>query len=275
MRNLFQLFVRYHNFFLFLLLEAVAFLLIAQFNTYHKSKVVTLSATYAGNLYSVSSSVTDYFHLKKANEQLSEENAKLKNFLLQSNRDEYSTYHFNDSLIADYFWFRNARVIQNTTYKHKNYITLNKGAIDGITPGMAVMGKQGVVGSVKGVSKNFAVVIPIINLSSQISAKIDSSGYFGSLMWDGKDYRTAKLMDIEQNAKISLGQKVVTTGFGSFFPENLLIGTISKIRKDAEGIFYNIDVELATDFKQLYHVEIIENLKMDEINQLEAEEADE
>lgn len=275
MRNLFQFIIKHHIFALFLLLETVSLILVAQFNYYHKAKVVNVGTAYAGGLYNLESSVIQYFSLKKANEALANENARLKNFFVQSHRDDYATYLFNDSLISSNFYFQPARVINITTHKQKNFLTINRGSNNGIEPGMAVTSSSGVVGSVKGVSKNYSVVIPLINLNSLVSAKIDSSGYFGSLVWDGKDYRRAKLRDIEQNAKVALGQKIVTTGFGAYFPESLLIGTIEKITKDDEGIFYNIDVLLSTNFKQLYQVEVIRNMAFDEIIQLESEEINE
>ncbi len=275
MRNLIQFILKYHIFFIFLVLESISLVLVSQFNDYHRARMVNLGTTYAGGLYNASSSVSSYFSLQKANTELAEENARLKNFLLDSKRENYHQYIFNDSLFGENFYFIPARITNNTVHRQKNYITLNKGAIDGIEPGMAVSSSRGVVGSIKGVSKNYSVVIPIINLNSHISAKVDSSGYFGSLIWDGEDYRRAKLRDIEQNAIIKVGQKVVTTGFGAYFPEGMLIGTIEHIQKDDEGIFYEIDVLLGTDYKQLYHVEVIKNYQLEEVKQLEKTEMDE
>ncbi len=238
--------------------------------------MANLAVRYAGGLYETSSSVTQYFSLKKANNQLADENARLKNFLTESRRDNlYTQYIFNDSVILKDFRYSAARVINNSTHKQMNYITLNKGTNDGIEPGMAVTCAQGVVGIVKGVSRNYAVVLPIHNLRTRISSKVDSTGYFGTLVWDGKDYRHANLQGIEQNALIEVGQKIVTTGFGAVFPEGVLVGTIDGFTRDDEGIFYEIDVLLSTNFKKLYHVDVVQNLTGKELQELENEEANE
>lgn len=276
MRNLIQILIKYHSFFLFLFLEVVALILISQFNRYQSSKMANLTVKYAGGLYNTSASVTQYLYLKNANEQLAEENSRLKNFLMESRRDNlYTQYIFNDSIVFKDFRYSSARVINNSTHKQMNYITLNKGMNDGIESGMAVTSTQGVVGIVKGVSKNYSVVLPIHNLSTRISSKVDSTGYFGTLVWDGKDYRRAKLSGIEQNATIAAGQKIVTTGFGAVFPEGVFVGTIESFKKDDEGIFYEIDVLLAINYRKLYNVEVIRNLTGKEIKELEEEEANE
>lgn len=276
MRNLIQILIKYHAFFLFLFLEVVSLVLISQFNRYQSSKMANLTVKYAGGIYNTSASVTQYLSLKNANEKLAEENARLKNFLMESRRDNlYTQYIFNDSIILKDFRYSSARVINNSTHKQMNYITLNKGTNDGIEAGMAVTCSQGVVGIVKGVSRNYAVVLPIHNLRTRISSKVDSTGYFGTLVWDGKDYRRAKLQGIEQNAHIEIGQKIVTTGFGAVFPEGVLVGTIDEFKRDDEGIFYEIDVLLSTNFKKLYNVEVVSNLSGNEIKELEQEEANE
>lgn len=276
MRNLIQILIKYHSFFLFLFLEVVALILVSQFNQYQSSKMANLAVKYAGGLYNTSASLTQYLHLKDANEDLAEENSRLKNFLMESRRDNlYTQYIFNDSIIHKDFRYSYARVINNSTHKQMNYITLNKGINDGIEPGMAVTSSQGVVGIVKGVSKNYSVVLPIHNLRTRISSKVDSTGYFGTLAWDGKNYRKAKLRGIEQNAHITLGQKIVTTGFGAVFPEGILVGSIDAFKQDDEGIFYEIDILLATNFRKIYNVEVIRNLTRNEVKELEEEEADE
>lgn len=276
MRNLIQILIKYHAFFLFLFLEVVALILISQFNQYQSSKLSNLTVKYAGGFYNTSASLTQYLSLKDANEHLAEENSRLKNFLMESHRDnQYTQYIFNDSIVYKDFRYTSARVINNSTHKQMNYITLSKGRNDGIEPGMAVTSSQGVVGIVKGVSKNYSVVLPIHNLRTRISSKVDSTGYFGTLAWDGKDYRKAKLQGIEQNAKISVGQKIVTTGFGAVFPEGVLVGTIESFKRDDEGIFYEIDVLLATNFRKLYHVEVVRNLTGMEVKELEKEETNE
>lgn len=57
------------------------------------------------------------------------------------------------------------------------YITINKGARDGIREDMGVIDGNGVVGIVYKTSPNYSVVISILNSKSSISCKIVGSQY--------------------------------------------------------------------------------------------------
>ncbi|NJK85384.1 MAG: rod shape-determining protein MreC [Bacteroidales bacterium] len=145
--------------------------------------------------------------------------------------------------------FIHARVINNSTDKQYNYITLNRGNKDGIEKEMAVVCSDGIVGVVKEVSENFSSVISLLNLNIKINAKIKKSGYFGPLQWTGTGYRKAVLSDIPHHVKITLGDTIVTSGFSAMIPEGYMIGVISDFKLKG-GNYYEIEVDLSTDFKK-------------------------
>ena len=64
---------------------------------------------------------------------------------------------------------------------------------------MAVTNGKDAVGVVVGCSRNFSVAISLLNLDFRLSARIRSNGYFGSLSWDGRNYRYAVLNEIPQH----------------------------------------------------------------------------
>ncbi len=64
---------------------------------------------------------------------------------------------------------------------------------------MAVTGSEGVAGVIVGCSENYSVAISLLNLDFRLSARIKSNGYFGSLSWDGRNYRQATLNEIPQH----------------------------------------------------------------------------
>ena len=134
---------------------------------------------------------------------------------------------------------------------------------------MAVVSPNGIVGVVNGVSKRFSTVMSLLNTDLHISAKIKKNNYFGSLSWDGKNYREAILYEIPHHVPVSKGDTIITSGFSTIYPEGVLIGTI----KDFEvkgGNFYEITVRLSTDFKNLTYVNLVSNLRKEE--QIELEE---
>jgi rod shape-determining protein MreC len=133
---------------------------------------------------------------------------------------------------------------------------------------MSVVSANSVAGVVVGCSRNYSVVMSLLNLDFKLSARIKSNGYFGSLSWDGRDYRYAVLSEIPQHVLVNVGDTIETTGYSAMFPEGVMVGTVRDYEKYG-GDFYKISVSLTTDFKKLHFVDVIGNLKKTEQLQLE------
>lgn len=95
---------------------------------------------------------------------------------------------------------------------------------------MAVCSSEGVVGIIEKVSNRYARVLPLINTNLRISAKI-KNGYYGSLQWDGDDYRYSYLNDIPFHVDTEVGDTIVTSGFSSIFPEGEMIGFVESVTR--------------------------------------------
>lgn len=271
MWSLFRYLYRHHVVILFLFLEIIGFILIFSYNSFQRAGFINSSVYITGKIYDRYSSITDYFNLSIVNRQLSEENARLRESLLAQARNEDSTgtiqYIRNDSVRN--FQFIPARVINNSVNRQHNFITLNKGARHGIRPDMGVLTPQGVAGVVSHVSDSYSVVISMLNLRWNVSAKLKRNNYFGSLTWDGKDYRYALLNEIPFHVDLMEGDTIVTSGFSSIFPEGMPLGIIESYKKEGGDNFYQIRVRLSVDFKSVTYVEVIDNRKRPEIEALE------
>ena len=134
---------------------------------------------------------------------------------------------------------------------------------------MAVISSDGVVGIIRNISNHYAVVLPLINVNLRVSAKVKKNGYYGSLQWDGNDYRYSYLNDIPFHVDVQRGDTIVTSGFSSIFPEGELVGFVESVDKETAN-FLSIKVKLATDFKKISDIYVIENRKKEEKRELEA-----
>jgi rod shape-determining protein MreC len=183
-----------------------------------------------------------------------------------------STYEIRKSQMSgkDYT-FITAKVINASSNKKQNYLTLDKGAKDNVRIKMGVINESGVVGIVSSVSDHFAVVLPILNPSSRISAKIKEKEKIGSLVWDGKDPRIALLEEVPRHIPLVRGDTVVTSGYSSIFPEGIGIGTVLDFKRENDN-FYFIKVELFTNFNQLSYVDVIDYRYAEEQEELERKE---
>jgi rod shape-determining protein MreC len=259
-----------HAFVLFVLLETLALVMVFNYNSFQKAKYLNSSSRLTGNVYNMFHSVTGYFGLAGVNEELAGENARLRT-LLENHGGKIAgvdTMFVFAGETNTVFRFVPAMVISNSVNRPSNYITLNKGSKDGIKPDQGIISPKGIVGVVAQVSESYSMGLSLLNRRWSVSAKLQKSGYYGSLIWQENDYRYAGLTEIPLHVEIAKGDTVVTSGYSSIFPEGILVGTISNFSRPDGDNYYSIEVELAVDFKSLSYVEIIENQDKQEINEL-------
>lgn len=257
MRNLFRFILKFHRTILFLFLELICLLLVVNHNYYQKAVFFNSSNRLCGSMYEAYDNVTNFFSLLEENERLAEENAMLRNSMGISITDTIESPEIQDT--SKQYIYRYARVVNNTVNRQRNTITINKGRIDGIKEEMAVICDDGVVGVIRSVNEHYSTILPILNKELSISAKLKKNNYFGSLKWDGKDYRKALLKEIPYHTYVSKGDTVVTSGFSSIFPEGIILATVDKHFHEAGENFLDVTVNLNVDFKNLSYVYVIEN----------------
>ena len=249
---------------MFLLLETVSLILVSSFNDYPRSVVFSSSNAFVASMNECVNDVTGYFGLRGENEMLSRENADLqRKILLYQNILEKQALTAKDTLLDSIlpdknYHFIPAMVIDNHTNKLQNFFTLNKGRLDGVDIDMGVVTSNGVAGIVCAASDHFAVAISLLNPQIKVSCLVQKNEYVGSLVWDGKDYRYAKLEDISAHLQVDDGDTIVTSGFSSIFPRNIPVGVIERHKKDKTNSYHEIDVRLFTDFKTISHVKVLD-----------------
>ncbi|HEC45085.1 MAG TPA: rod shape-determining protein MreC [Bacteroides sp.] len=269
MRNLLRLIIRYYFFFLFLLLEVVSVTLLVQKNTFHRARFINISRSIEGSFYETFGVIREYLVLKETNQDLHMENTLLRNQLDGLTRKQEQSAELRyDYVPRRQFSYIPALVINASTNKQFNFITLDKGRNHGIEPEMAVISPKGVVGIVYSVSGNYSSVIPLVNRDLRLSAKIRRNGYFGSLSWPGSGYDNAILEEIPFHVDLRHGDTIVTSGYSAIFPEGIIVGTVEEFEA-FEGNFYTITVDLAVDYKNLSHINVIRNLMKEEQLELE------
>jgi rod shape-determining protein MreC len=269
MRNLLNFFARYNNLFIFLVLEGIAIYFISTGNSYQNSRLLNAVRGMTNGIDRRIYNYRSYLSLREINERLSAENVALKNRIELMKKEDNSLFSsVNDTVYKQHYMHASAEVIENSVNKQKNFFTINKGELQGIKVNMAVNSSNCVAGVIVGCSKNYSVAMSVLNRDFKLSARIRSNGYYGSLSWDGKDYRYAVLSEIPQHVLVSEGDTIEATGFSAIFPEGTLVGTISKFEKSG-GDFYKIKVLLMTDFRKLHFVDVIGNLRKKEELELE------
>lgn len=269
MRNLLQLIIRYHFFILFLLLEIISFLFVFRYNHFQRASFNNFATSVEGYVYERFGGMKAYLDLRTINQNLIRENNVLLNEIDRLGRiTAHPDQQLAESTGQRQFLYKSARVINNSVNRPFNFITVNKGSMHGIQPEMAVTSSEGVVGIVFSVSRHFSTVLPVLNQNFGLSSKLKKNDYFGSLHWTGTAADEAELSAIPGHVDVAIGDTVVTSGYSSIFPADVLIGTVSEINTEDQS-FYTIKVKLSVDFRKLSYVNIIENLLLEEQLNLE------
>ena len=253
---------------LFLLLLFFSVFFTFQAHSYHKSKIISSANFLSGTVYSQINNVKEYFNLKTQNDELALENARLKG-LLFNKKDSTKTVLVDDIKGVDKTTIIISKVINNSFNTQENFLTIDKGFKQNITPDMGVINSLGIVGVIENTSANYATVFSILNVNSKTSAKLKKSNHFGSLIWNGKNAGFVQLIDIPRLASVKKGDTIVTSGQSTTFPENINIGTVHKIYVDNETNYYTVDIKLFNDMTSLGSVYVIQNKDKKEIETLE------
>ncbi len=276
MRTLFAFLAKNTHWLLFVLLVVLSIVLIVKNNDFQQSKYVAIENDIVGTVYSATHSITSYIRLKAINEDLLENTARLESRIqyLENQigimKDSTIAKEIINRIDVDSFYLYNftmAKVVNNNIAKFDNLITLNKGATDGIVPGMGVFSGGGVVGAVMIVSEHYSVAMSVLNSKSRLSCKIKNSNYFGSLRWNGESIRYAYLEELPGHAIFQTGDTIVTSDYSSLFPEGILVGTI--VGQQPKGDLTSLKILLSTDFGALNDVLIVNRKNNEEQQQLE------
>ena len=182
-----------------------------------------------------------YWALKSINEELARENAALRASIYGGNKPAFQTNETYDYIPA--------RVIEYSYNKRNNYMLLNVGSFEGIKPGMGVISAQGWIGTVVETSKNFSSIIPLLHSKGSIGARIPGKG-LGELYWEGSDYRSAELFDVQREHPPMSGDTVYSFTRASVAPP-VVAGLVESATQNPEDLTWIAKVNLSHDFANM------------------------
>jgi rod shape-determining protein MreC len=272
MGSLFDFFIRYKYWFVFLFLEAASLVVMFRFNNYQGSVYLTSANAVSGAFYSVVSDVTSYLDLKDVNRQLSSDNVRLQLHLkeLEDRLRESVSDTLPTEMMSENYSLVEAEVVKSTLHRSDNVITINKGRSDGVAPEMGVVCSGGVVGVVAMSSDHYSIVLPLINVHSNVSCRLKETDYFGALQWQKGATNVSYMRDVPRYAQVECGDIVETNGFSDIFPSGIPLGKVVKIDESVDGADYVLQVGLFADFATLRNVSVILNYVNPERKYLES-----
>ena len=219
--------------------------------------------------------MTDQKNGFQSMKKLSAENEKLqkqvdelqiKNNQLVEDRYELSKLRELYDLDQEYSQYEKigARVTGKDPGNWYSVFVVDKGSNDGIEVNMNVMAGSGLVGIVTKVGPNWSQVRSIIDDDSNVSGMVLSSS--DNLMVNG-DLKQMESGDIlfgqlnDQNDKVAVGDKVVTSNISDRYLPGISIGYITSIEKDPNNLTKSGTITPEVDFQHIDVVLIIKQIK--------------
>ena len=128
-----------------------------------------------------------------------------------------------------------ARVINMSASPYlSSSLSIDVGQESGVEENDPVITPKGIIGKTTIVGNNASIVQMINDVNFRLSVRIKPSGSTGIMRWlDGDLYL---IKEVQKNANVNIGDKVVTSGFSDIFPDDLPVGEVVNIT-DERGRF--------------------------------------
>jgi rod shape-determining protein MreC len=270
MKNIIGFIRQNFTFLSFLILQIVSLVMLSSYNKTYQTFFGGWSNQATGIINKQYNSWSYFFNLRNTNAALIAENAMLRNQLGQ-NFVPFDTSKKAGTLVlrkdslekTRKFFYYPAKVVGNTFTLQKNYIIIERGALQGVEKDMAAISTEGsIVGVVVEVNDNYSKIMSLLHRNSKVSAMLKKDKIAGSIEWDGDNPSVLVLKNISKSAAPKVGDSVITSPYSSNFPSQLMIGRVTSIIKDPSSNYLTLNVKSTTNFYNLEYIYLVENKRM-------------
>jgi rod shape-determining protein MreC len=143
-----------------------------------------------------------------------------------------------------------ARVVADSGGPFVQTVIVNAGTERGVVAGMAAMNERGLVGRVIEVGQRSARILLLTDFNSRVPVMVEPSRDQAILAGDNS--REPGLVFLPINPRLSVGDRVVTSGRGGVLPPGLAVGVVSRV---VEG---KVVVTPLVDWDRLSYLRLLE-----------------
>ena len=204
--------------------------------------------------------------LEEENKKLEEEIVALKGELENTSSLEKlkkSLNFIDEKYVANQI---SAKVVSKNDGLWYTSIVISAGKNDGVKENSLVMNGDGLVGIITEVSDDYSKAITLLDTTSSVSFKLSKDSKFkgiittGTGMKDEESNREKGLLQgymLDSDYEVIPGDIVVTSGLG-LYPENIVIGEVTKVSEDKSKSLKYVVVNPNVNFKNIDNVVIVE-----------------
>jgi len=203
------------------------------------------------------------FKLSSALQENAQLRAELR--LLKAKSKVYDGLSSENSRLRSEMGFRQSRpyalnlivcqVISRSPSPWFTVLSLNRGSNSGVKVGSAVIYREGLVGRVVETTPISSKVMLILDANSSIAAVNSKSRDFGVV--EGGVQNKLFMRYVQSGASIAVGDTITTSNLSTLFPSGIPIGTVTKIMKSEQSLFYRIEIKPAVSFSKLEEVFVV------------------
>ena len=147
------------------------------------------------------------------------------------------------------FTFVSTAVLAHSESSWTSSLSLNHGTDQDIAVGDCVVSAEGyLVGVISEVGLNWSTVLTVIDTDTELGAEGDFA-----LMGQGK----LKLSYLTPDDEVLIGDQIVTSGLGGYYPSGLVIGSVESLQTGDDGLARYAVLAPMMDFDALTEVFVI------------------
>jgi rod shape-determining protein MreC len=212
----------------------------------------------AGTFDHLTSVLGDVSTLRAENQRLRTQNA-----VLQRQVAELSAAGLDNAALRQALGFERsfghamvaAQVIGRGPDSFSQTLEIDRGAADGVVPGMIVASAAGLVGRVREAGPHAAIIQTLADPQSRVSVFLSKSGLLGTITGGP----AALQMQIEHSLGLlpSTGEWAITSGVGGGYPRGLVVGEVASVSHDDSSTYDLAQVAWVNDPASLNFVLVV------------------
>lgn len=139
----------------------------------------------------------------------------------------------------------------------RQVVTISRGSLNGIRPGMAVVSQGSLVGKVSEVTATTAKVFLVTDPSFRVAVLDQTQISRPAGVVQGQIGNGLTMDKIAQNETVKQGDVVITSGLGDTLPKGIIVGRVQSVDKQDNGVFQSAQLSSDIVFNRLEIVYVI------------------
>ncbi len=244
-------------------------------SSYVRAAIGTVVSPFRSALSYVADGIVGFSEYFTEYDRLAEENERLKDELAEAEDKLYSATLIEEEneWLRGYLGLKRehidfdleaATVVAREAGNYMTVFVLNRGTLHGVAVNMPIVCESGVIGYISEVGPTWSKGVTLIETASSVGAYVERSGETGVVegSYILKDDGLCTMSYLPSDADIVVGDRILTSGVGSVYPQGLLIGTVESVGFDEYTRETTASISLAAPFEDIKKVMIIKDFNI-------------